>query len=251
MPYAYCPKCNAALPDTAAFCTKCGAPIVGIQYPTNMAQLNQYQQNSMPPQKKKAPVWIIIIAGILVFSVAAGAYFLFFRGDGDSGNDGRDTDISEDIEEDEDIVIYEGPLVGTWHQAEYGEHGNAQYLWSFGENGYFAFLFSAIEPPHGGDDDGSVREFFIKGKFRVNGNSIECYDVKYDDYLAWGDEWKYFPDRNPERLAGLLLETPFKRPDNMDAFSMDFEFDESMTLHLIIDLGDFPNQYDMGFIKVS
>ena len=244
MVYAYCHRCNTALPDTANFCTACGAQV-------NQQALGN-QQNSMPPQKKKVPVWLIIIAGILVFIVATGAFFLLLRDDGDSDNDGKNSNISEDIEEDDDeSEIYEGPLVGTWHQAQYGEHGNAQYLWSFGENGHFAFLFSAREPPQGGGDiEGSVREYFIKGKFRINGNSIECYDVKYDDYLAWGDEWKYFPDRNPETLAGLLLETPFKGPDKLDAFSMDFEFDESMTLRLVIDLGDFPNQYDMDFTQI-
>ena len=204
----------------------------------------------MLQQKKKVLVWIIIISCVLVLGAVAGAYFAFFRGEDEPVINSRESNISEDIEKYGEAIPYDGPLVGNWHQVEYGVHGNALYLWSFGENGYFAFLFSAREPPHG-EIDGSVREFFMKGKFRINGNSIECYDVKYDDYFAWGDEWKYFSDRNPENLAGLLLATPLKDVDNKDNFSIDFELDESMTLRLVIDLGEFPNQYDMDFEKIN
>jgi len=154
--------------------------------------------------------------------------------------------------DDNDGVVIESPLIGTWRQIEYGVHGNAQYFWSFAENGHFAYLFSAYEPPHGGGDiQSSVRECFMQGKFRIDGSTIECYDLRYDDYFSWGDKWKYFRDRDAELIAGSLLSTPVRNSKSIDDFTLDFDLSSAMILQLVIDRGSFPDQYDMQFELVG
>ena len=149
-------------------------------------------------------------------------------------------------------AISDSPLVGTWYGIESGFHGNAGYYWSFGKDGRFAYLFSGYEPPQGGGSiESSVRERFMQGKFRVNGSTIECYDIKADDFFARGDNWKYFPERDPALLANILLATPLIKPENVDDFSFDFEFTSAMNLRLVVDRGDFPDQYDMDFEYVE
>jgi len=145
-------------------------------------------------------------------------------------------------------AISGSPLIGTWYCMEEGFHGNAKYFWSFGKDGRFAYLFSGYEPPQGGGSiESSVRERFMQGMFRENGGTIECYDIVADDHFSWGDNWKYFPDRYPTLLANMLLDTPLIESENADDFLVDFEFTGDMILRLIIDRGDFPDQYDMEF----
>ena len=142
----------------------------------------------------------------------------------------------------------DSPLTGTWFCQEYESHGNAVYYWSFGEDGRFAYLFSGYEPPHGGGDiESSVRERFMQGRFRVNGNMIECYDVKTDDFFSWGDNWRYFPERDPSLFTDTLLTTPLVESEATGDFTIDFTVVNTVTLHLEIDLGTFPDQYEMDF----
>ena len=187
----------------------------------------------------------IILALILVLVMAAGC-------GGESTGSAGSIDIVVETPSDEGDTAgndaYDGPLVGTWSDIESGFHGNAGYYWAFGNDGRFAYLFSGYEPPQGGGDiDSSVRERFMQGKFRENGSTIECYDIKVDDYFAWGDNWRYFPDRDPAILAKTLLATSLIEPEKIDDFSIDFELSDTMVLHLVVDLGDFPDQYDMDF----
>jgi len=146
----------------------------------------------------------------------------------------------------------DSPLVGTWQEMEYGVHGNAIYVWSFGEDGRFAYLFSGYEPPHGGGEiKSSVRERFMQGSYSVNGDTIECFDVKLDDYFSWGDKWKYFKDRNPENFAEKLLSTKIKNAKQIDSFTIEFMLDSDGKLHLTLDRGEFPDQFDMLFVLVG
>jgi len=146
----------------------------------------------------------------------------------------------------------ENLLYGTWHCIDYGFHGYTEYYWSFGRDGRFAYYVAGYEPPQGGGSiDSSVSERFVQGRFRENGITIECYDIKADSYFAWGNEWKYFPDRDPALLTGTLLITPLQEYENADDFSLDFEFSSGMILRLAMDRGDFPDQYDMDFEYVG
>ena len=146
----------------------------------------------------------------------------------------------------------DSPLVGTWYQREGEYHGNALLVWSFGEDGRFAYLFSAYEPPQaGGTIDSSVRERFMQGMFRENGNTIELYDIRLDDYFSWGDKWRYFPDRDPALLADVLLTTSLKQSKKVDDLTVGFEFSGNMTLRLEVDFGEWPDQYVMVFDYVG
>jgi len=159
---------------------------------------------------------------------------------------GRDTDDVGNTD------TSDSPLVGTWVQRDQGVHGNALYFWSFSEDGHFAYLFTAYEPPQaGGTIESSVREIYIQGRFRENGNTIELYNVKVDDYFSWGDKWRYFSDRDPALLADKLLTTSLKKPKSMDDFTASFELKDSESLRIVLDLGDFPHQYDMQFEFVA
>ena len=142
----------------------------------------------------------------------------------------------------------ESSLVGTWHQTEDGYAGSGLFIWSFGEDGRFAYLFSAYEMPFGPDSEtSSVRERFIQGSYRENGSTIEFYDIRMDDCFTWGISWKYFPDRDPGYLADVLLVTPLEDSVRMDDFAVDYRLIDTTTLHLKIDLGDFPDQYERDF----
>ncbi|MCL2888837.1 MAG: hypothetical protein FWE65_00250 [Eggerthellaceae bacterium] len=146
----------------------------------------------------------------------------------------------------------DSPLVGTWQEMEYGFHGNAIFVWSFGADGRFAYLFTAYEPPQaGGSVKSSVREIYMQGSYRVNGGTIECYDVKIDDYFSWGDKWKYFEDRSSEALSSKLLSTKLKNAKGTDSFTVNFLFDNESKLHLTLDRGGFPDQYEKTFELVA
>ena len=142
----------------------------------------------------------------------------------------------------------ESSLIGTWHETEDGYAGSGLFIWSFGEDGHFAYLFSAYEMPFGpSSETSSVRERFMQGSYRINGRTIEFYDVRMDDYLTWGINWRYFSDRNPEYLADKLLITPLEDSVRMDDFTVRYRLIDTTTLHLVIDLGDFPDQYERDF----
>ena len=147
-----------------------------------------------------------------------------------------------------DAAAFDSRLVGEWYGSEGGFHGNSGYIWSFGNEGRFAYLFSAYEPPQGdGSIESSVRERFMQGAYRVNGSSIECYDIRVDDYFARGDSWRYFPDRDPDLLAGILLTTPLIESEGIDDFTLEYEFTDTNILRLVVDCGEFPDRYDMDF----
>jgi len=142
-------------------------------------------------------------------------------------------------------------LVGTWVQREEGFHGNSIYMWSFGEDGRFAYLFTAYEPSSdGGSNGSSVRERFMLGNFRENGNTIECYNVVIDDYFSWGNKWRYFKNRDPENLANVLPRTLLKQYENMEDFTFDFTVSGATDLNIYIDIGAWPDQYKMDFKKI-
>ena len=146
----------------------------------------------------------------------------------------------------------ENLLYGSWYCIDYGVHGHIEYYWSFGKDGRFAYYIAGLEPPQGGGEiDGSVSEYYAQGKFRENGIKIECYEKKADSYFAWGNERKYFPDREPSYIAGMLLGTPLQEPENADDFSLDFEFGSSMILRLKMDQGNPLERYDMDFQHIE
>jgi len=147
---------------------------------------------------------------------------------------------------------YYGDLVGVWYGSEYGFHGNSMYYWAFDTNGRFAYLFTAYEPPQGGGDIGSsVREILIKGNFVVNGNTIECYNVKCDDYFSWGDKWRYFKDRSCENVAGRLLQTSLQKPKSIESFTVNYSDIDELTIMIDIDRVGFPDIYVMEFTKID
>ena len=146
----------------------------------------------------------------------------------------------------------ENLLYGSWYYIDYGFHGHTEYYWSFAKDGRFAYYIAGLEPPQGGGEiDGSVSEYYAQGKFRENGIKIECYEIKADSYFAWGNERKYFPDREPSHIAGMLLETPLQEPENADDFSLDFGFISNMILRLEVDRDNSLDQYEMDFEYVG
>ena len=182
---------------------------------------------------------IIVLALAVALPLTLSACFLF----GGAKDETVTTDTSE------------SPLVGVWMQTEKGFHGNAIYVWSFGEDGRFTYLFSAYEPPQGGGGiDSSVRERFMQGNYRQNGNTVECYNVRLDDYFSWGDKWRYFSVRTPEVFAMQIMITPLKEAVKTDDFSFEFTKREDVNkgehLKIKLDLGELPDQYEMEFDRI-
>jgi len=182
---------------------------------------------------------LVLFALVMVLPLTLSACFLF----GGAKDETVTTDTSE------------SSLLGVWMQAEQGFHGNAIYVWSFGEDGRFTYLFSAYEPPQGGGDiDSSVRERFMQGNYRQNGDTVECYNVRLDDYFSRGDNWRYFSVRTPEVFAMQIMVTPLKEAVKVDDFSLVFtkreDANKSEHLKIEIDLGEFPDQYTMDFNRI-
>ena len=189
---------------------------------------------------------------LLMFALAAFGKNSGSPSGGSAPDDTTDASSQQSESPPENDAISDSPLVGTWYAIESGSHGNAGYYWSFSKDGRFAYLFSGYEPPQGdGSIESSVRERFMQGSFRVNGSSIECYDIKADDFFTRGDNWKYFPERDPALIADVLLATPLIDSEDIDGFSFDFELTNAMTLHLVVDRGDFPDQYEMDFEQIG
>ena len=73
----YCTKCGKQNPDTAKFCTSCGAvlsPAVAI----HVKQTDSIQKSPVISQKKNKTPWII--TGIaIILALGTGAYVLFFN----------------------------------------------------------------------------------------------------------------------------------------------------------------------------
>ena len=133
-----------------------------------------------------------------------------------------------------DDAISVKALAGTWWSRGWSE----LFYWSFGEDGNFAYYVPTISP-----NVGYWNEFFIKGKYRVKGNVIECYNCQCDyysgDYI--GDN-KYFGVSERSNLPdNILLETKLKDPQKIDNFSMLFEFFDAMRMRIVLDLSVIHN----------
>jgi len=151
-----------------------------------------------------------------------------------------------------DGTMSDSPLVGTWYSKADGFHGYTLYYWSFDANNRFACYVAGFEPPQGGGSiPSSTSEFYMQGSYRENGNTIECYDIQADSYFEFGGDGKYFWERDPVLLAGMLLATPLRDSEPADDFSFEFEFKSPGSLRIINDRGIFPDQYDMDFEYVS
>lgn len=225
-------------------------------------------QPPAPGNKSKTALIAVCVAAVVVIAlavvlIATNVFGLFGKGsDDDPPEDenvvstgtgdpsGNDTNPATPTPGD---ATPGSALAGTWHGITQSYHGNGVYIWSFGEDGRFAFLYSAVEPPSGGIDLFSVREVYMQGRYRENGDAIECYDIRADDFYRSGSEyeWKYFPDRDPARLAGVLLDTPLMDSESVSDFSIAYRFEGGVTLRLEVDCGVFPYQYDMDFEYVA
>ncbi|MCL2867415.1 MAG: protease inhibitor I42 family protein [Clostridia bacterium] len=139
-------------------------------------------------------------------------------------------------------------LYGTWYAMDEGVHGHAEHFWVFTEDSRFIRYIAGMEPPMGGGEiEGSVSEYLAHGMYRENGMTIECYDIQADSFFAWGNERKYFQERDPALIAGMLTDTPLLNSVEADGYSMDFSFHGSMVLRLIINSGDSDELFDMDF----
>ena len=130
-------------------------------------------------------------------------------------------------------------LIGLWWYRGWAEI----YYWNFGEDGTFAYYVPTVSA--------SVNywnEYYLKGKYRVNGNVIECYDCYFDSYSATtGRDAKYFNASERINLPeNILLETPLKDPKKVDDFSILFEFIDSMQLRIVSDRSGI-HGYDADF----
>ena len=75
----YCPNCGKEIPNDSKFCGSCGAQVRPVAQPQyQQPQYQQPQQQYAQPQqtkkeKKKNPLWLRIIIGLVAFAVGYGA----------------------------------------------------------------------------------------------------------------------------------------------------------------------------------
>jgi len=141
-----------------------------------------------------------------------------------------------------DDAVSKNALVGVWVTTGWAD----VYWWEFGANGSFAYYRGTIS--------GSVSywdEYFLKGKYRVNGNTIEYYDCQFDSYeehaLSGNPARNHEYFDNSKRLDmpnNLLLDTPLQNPKNSNDLSVKFEFIGTMTLRIVKNSGTLNMEYD-------
>lgn len=67
----FCPNCGKQIPDGTRFCTNCGAQLANA--PTPQA-----------PEKKKTPLWVSILVGVVAFALAFTVSYGFVSGEDSS-----------------------------------------------------------------------------------------------------------------------------------------------------------------------
>ena len=156
------------------------------------------------------------------------------NGDDDNGNP---TGSAED-------AISVKALEGLWHTKGFIEN----YYWSFDANGRFSYYISGKQVQQGSSLPWAS-EAYYKGNYRVNGYTIEFYNVQYDGFFEYYGSFEYFPDQN-EITSSKLLDTPLKNPKKEDDFSLMFEFKDAIRLRIAIDRSD-RDSYDWFFDYVG
>ena len=121
----------------------------------------------------------------------------------------------------------EKKLVGTWGKRDNTSHS----FWTFGDNGHFAYSeVLYIESSKKRD------EYFVKGKFLVNGNVIEFYESKYDRDSGFSSTFRYFDTLLYNVFpSDTLLTTPLKTPYKLGDFSVKLWFIGDNRLRIVSD----------------
>ena len=117
-------------------------------------------------------------------------------------------------------------LVGTWWMIGWSD----VYYWNFAMDGRFAYYIGTVA------NVSYWNEYFLKGKYRVNGIVIEFYDCQFDSYSSpTGRNAKYFNSDRYDMPKNLLLETSLVDPKNVDDFTVKFEFFNTTLMRIVTD----------------
>ena len=144
-----------------------------------------------------------------------------------------------------DDVVSVKALAGLWHTSGFIE----DFYWSFDANGRFAYYISGEQAAQGGNLSWASEAYF-KGNYRVNGYTIEFYNVQYDGFFEYVGSFKYFPDQKGI-TSSKLLDTPLQNPEKEDDFSLMFEFKDASRLRIVIDRDELRDNYDWFFDYVG
>jgi len=141
-------------------------------------------------------------------------------------------------------------LVGNW----FPDGRGLISIWSFGADSRFAYYERATtsynpDPSH--FILASKYELFVKGNYRVSGDTIECYDVFCDAYFDFGSSVKYFGDADFRDIADKLLGTPLQDSEKMDSFFVKYEFIDTMCMRLVIDTRNIKYDWDFDYLGNS
>ena len=159
---------------------------------------------------------------------------------GDDDGNGKDNPA---VTADDAISVK--ALKGLWHTSGFIE----DFYWSFDANGRFAYYISGYQPPQGSSLSWSSEAYF-KGNYRVNGYTIEFYNVQYDGFFEYVSSFKYFPDQE-KITSSKLQDTPLQNPEKVDNFSLMFEFKDASRLRIVIDRDELRDNYDWFFDYVG
>ena len=120
-------------------------------------------------------------------------------------------------------------LSGIW----YNDDGwGTSYIWSFSPDGDYLMLMAGGTTwrSAGGTNWDSAWNGVEKGKFRVSGNTIECYNCLYSGGFQLSADLTGVPLNT---AMNDLFNSPLKDPYDKDDHIMEFEFDGPMSLRLV------------------
>ena len=136
-------------------------------------------------------------------------------------------------------------LTGNWTRLGYN-NSYRQPFWVFMADGRFAY-YRAVNL---GGYPQEHYEYWMQGKYRVNGTVIECYECKMSSYFEYSTgSWRYFDELPWELKNNELIVKSLPDPLAVANFNMQFEFFNAKRMRLVFDLGS--DHWDTDFVYIG
>jgi hypothetical protein len=185
--------------------------------------------------------------GIAAFlAVTAAVVFLVYHPGGPQPGDPPGNGSTARSSVAGDNAVSQAALVGTWVCDDGWGTG---YIWHFMADGRFMRFVAGgtTWKSAGGTNWDSAWNGIKRGNYRVNGHIIECYGCQSSTgFQMVGDV-----SNVPLNMAmNDLFNSPMKDPDAVDDFTVEFEFNDSMSLRIAVMAAGF-DKYDYNFSYYS
>jgi hypothetical protein len=161
--------------------------------------------------------WLFQRFRVIMAALMVAAAFIACDTNGDDDGGGGNPAVTADDE------VSVKALVGSWFDSGASE----SFGWVFSADGNFAtgYASNTINP----DNSRTNYRYTIKGKYRVNGYNIECYNSQISSSEKLGLSMIWITSEE----AAKLLTAPMDKPNKIDNFSVPFEFYDNMHLRIV------------------